>query len=405
MKRLSQTAPLLLSLAMMAVASLFTSCDREDNPTPPANDLKIAPEVLQVEEGATLQLTLNQNGKAVVAEKWEVVDPTIAEVSAEGLLKGLKAGVSQVKATYQNSTVEANLTVTAKEWGPETYVLPYFRFFDGKDAIIAYELGRGHTLEADDPSLGFLQFKTRSELMPTIKYMIGRAIEIPASAETLQSKEFLAFMKENGFNTTGQVESYGMMLFTTDKYKTVNPASIISLEGYAPGMLFTLKAPTMPKWEKPYLNFEGGEKEIASFEQARNFTLRTTREKGDYKEIIYGILTPGEEYDELHLAKYLFIKGKLSKVTHMVSPNTYVLESMGDGFNVTADFEQKIKSAGYTQQRITDNGKNYVVYTLAGQHKFTIEQWSMKIGTKIYPTAGIAYVPLNGPDKVETPEF
>lgn len=403
MRTLISRTQLLLPLLVLGVFAFFTSCDRDT----PAKQTKllINPQTVEIHQDETLQLTLKEDGKDVTAESWSVKDATIAEISSTGLLKALAQGSTEVTATYKGRTVKSYVTVLAKELQPETYIMPYLRFFDGVDAIKEYELAQGHKLTAEDPAMGYVAFKTRSTLMPEIGYIVGERIQIMASVEVLKSKEFLAFMKEHGFDTTGQVEAYGMMLFTTTKYKTVTAASIISIEGYPTGMTFSVKAPVLEKWDMPYLDFAGTEANVASFEQKRNYPQINTRTKGDYKEIHYGTLKEGPEYDDLNVIKYLFKAGKLVKVTHLMAPNRYAIISMGDGFDVVEPFKEMIKNKGYTQERIKEGTENYVVYTLADKHKFTFEQWSLKVKNKTYNAAGIAYVPLTGPNKIESPEF
>lgn len=402
MKQIKFSNLLLFVLAFVGVVAL-NSCKKEPKKPVVESVLSITPSELVLTVGESFTFSLKENDKEIKASSWSVEPSDIASITATGELKALKGGKGKVIAKYDNRLVEAVLTVKN---APSKYYLPYLRFFDGADAIKEFEEARGFKLATEDPSMGYLLFDTDSELMPQIGYIVGQRSQVFASAEVLQSDDFIAFMKENGFETDRVVQSYGMMIFTTSKYKTVNPASVINMEGMPPGMIFSVIPPKISTLVQPFLDFNGDEAAVAAFEKARNYEQKNVRTQGDYKEVQYGILNETPEYYDLDVVKYLFKGDKLIKVTHLLAPSGKILVSLGEeAFNVHDEFTTLIKGMGYVTKQVKENNLNYKVYSLEEKHKFTLEQWTLKVKKYTIHAAGIAYVPADGPDTIEDPKF
>ncbi len=214
--------------------------------------------------------------------------------------------------------------------------------FDGVEKIKEYEASLGHEFleEESDPSMAYYLFKTRSELMPTVGYMVGQAVQVfAANADVVKSDAFKAFMAEKGFTTTGEI-SYGYYMPFTSPYQTVTAwanADNLPDWGIVPGMCFSIKYPEMSAISYPKLDWNATAQQVETFETGRGYTKNTTRNLADGKTlVIYGHKEEKAEFTEYYINYYFFsAENKLIKVASCIIPAEYVLKPMGEAFSVT----------------------------------------------------------------------
>lgn len=294
------------------------------------------------------------------------------------------------------------------------FYLPYLRFFDSMEEVIAFETARGNTLDQKDEATGFVGFTSKNVDMPVVMYMMAQASQMNMKAETLKSQEFLDFMKKNGFETDGKITS-GMMMFQVknEKLKTVASAFSVVDKVAAGGypnecVCFTMKPPVLETLNLPLIKWDADIEQIRTFETNRKFKEITTRidDKGR-KEVVFGKRAETDEYDVIDVVKYLFGKDseKLVKITYQLHPAHFVLQPMGDAFSTYKSFDELLtKKMEYTKRKATipaTGPKKDVYESKDKSHKFTLEQWNMKIEGKKRLMAGIAIVPFSGDDIIE----
>lgn len=296
----------------------------------------------------------------------------------------------------------------------EKFYLPYLRFFDSMDEVEAFEIARGNTFVGKDETFDYIGFSSTSTAMPMVMYTVGRASQINMTADILQSDEFINFMKDNGFETDKTIAN-GMMMFQVKNEKLKTVASAFSvIDKVAAGnypvecVCFTMKPPVLGSLNLPLIDWEANINKIKTFEQNRQFKELTTRidDKGR-KEVVFGKRIETSEYDIIDVVKYLFGKGseKLIKITYQLHPAHFVLEPQGDAFSTYKAFNELLtKKMEYTKRKATipANGPKKDVYESKDKsHKFTLEQWKVKIEGKNRQMAGIAIVPFAGDDIIE----
>lgn len=383
-------------------------------------NLSIKPGNVQLQIGDKIQLEL-YNGVAPVREgvTWSVDNTQAASIDKDGLFVAIAEGSGVVSATYENQVVTCNF-ITSKE-APEKFMLPILRMFDDKEDIIALEQGRGSTILTDDPDMGIITFQTTNELCPYISYNLGISIQVfikNDDGSVLETKEFYEFMEKHGFNTTREVTNvpgyYDYVSFTSDKYKVLNVMTVTKSENEAilPGIMFTVNS----KWQPldivpmPLLNWNATRDDIKAYEEARGYTYWGERDRPkDHKEVIWRTGENKLEYYEAHMGMYLYDKNnKLVKVVERMAPAQFVFMPAGDGYNIMAYFDKMAKSEGYKTRQSNDGAPNRpkraVYYNEAKKIKFSIEYTNMKLSGRKVITAGLAFVPYDGPDIVDIEE-
>lgn len=107
----------------LAMASVFTGCKNGNEPQEPSNDdpnvpaptaITLSQKTLSIEEGQTANLAVlftptNASGELV----WESTDETIATVSQEGIVTGVKAGNATIVVTCGSLNDQCAVTVSA----------------------------------------------------------------------------------------------------------------------------------------------------------------------------------------------------------------------------------------------------------------------------------------------------
>lgn len=389
------------TLMLVATVGLFFSC-KEDDPKPKV--FKISPaEIVFTAIGEEHQLTATLDGEAVKAT-WSAAPDGLVEITEDGKVKLLSQGYGKITAKYETYTATISFSCSL----PELYVIPYLRMFDGFEKILVYEASLGHEWlsEQSDPSMGYYLFKTNSELMPMVGYMVGQVAQVYADAEVIMSEEFKAFMAEKGFTTTGEV-SYGYYMPFTSPYETVSAwgqTSTIEDYGIVPGMCFKAQNPTMTAISYPNLDWNSTAQQIEAFETGRGYTKNTTRNLADGKTlVVYGHKEEKAEFTEYYINYYFFsAEDKLIKVAFCIIPAQYVLTPMGEAFSLTDSFKTFITTGeGYTERNV-EGGANRKVYTKeSAGNKFTINMWNLTIGVSEYVAAGLEFVPFDGPDEID----
>lgn len=103
----------LVSLCCALLLTVAAGCDDDSPSGPDAVGLQVSPEFRGVLEGDTLRLAATLNDQAV-AVTWDAQYDTIATVTAEGLVTGVRAGFTAVTATAPNGeTRSASITVVS----------------------------------------------------------------------------------------------------------------------------------------------------------------------------------------------------------------------------------------------------------------------------------------------------
>ena len=396
----------------------FSSCKHDNSSTPTGKEEK------------TYTITFNIKGCGnivAMVDGQKITSPanlkkgTKVSMSAEPHINFKIADWENVTSKSQDLStaeliVEKDTDVVLKYVPKEIskFYLPYLRFFDSMEEVEAFETSRGNTFSGKDETMDFIGFSSTSTAMPVVMYIVGRASQINMTAETLKSQEFLDFMKANGFETNAQINS-GMMIFQVknEKLKTVASAfsvvDKVAAGGYnAECVCFTMKPPVLENLNLPLIDWNADIKKIKTFEQNRKFKEITTRidDKGR-KEVIFGKRAETSEYDIIDVVKYLFAKDseKLVKITYQLHPAHFVLQPQGDAFSTYKTFDELLtKKMEYTKRKATipaTGPKKDVYESKDKSHKFTLEQWNMKIEGKKRPMAGIAIVPFAGDDIIE----
>lgn len=397
----------LTSLLVLIVGFMgFQSCDEKNKPTPPVVEevLSITPKEASIKVGETLVVKVLLDKKEVTAEAFFSTTPEeIISISKEGTVIAIKAGKATLKATYNGKQAEAVITVTEKEEEKpqEEWVMPYLRWFDSAEELIAFETKRGNVLKQKDEALQYYAFQTKSQKMPLIKYIVGRSIQIDITPELSKSEELKAFLEKNGFTYADNDWSKKYMILNS-KYKTVIGFIYSEYPEYGTFFGFNRKNPTFESLPLPLLDWNASEDVIKTFEEkaGRKF-LERRKDNSGRDEIIYGLQKEGEEYEEIFIARYTIKDGKLIKVLLQVTPANYIIEPMDNAFSVVPEFESYVKGLGYTISTV--EGKNLNVYTNKEKgNKFTLGQWNIKMKNgrrRVF--ASMNFVPSDGPDVID----
>lgn len=394
----------LATLMLVATVGLLFSCKKEEPKT-----FKVSPEsIVFTAVGEEHQLSATLDGKAVKAT-WSATPDGVVEITAEGKAKLLKEGTGKITAKYETYTATINFSSNIAV--VETYVMPYLRMFDDIEKIKAYEASLGHEFlaEQSDPSMGAYYFKTKSELMPMVGYMVGQAIQVfAANADVVKSDAFKAFMAEKGFTTTGEI-SMGYYMPFDSPYKTVTAwanADNLPDYGVVPGMCFGIKYPEMTAISYPKLDWNATAQQIETFETGRGYTKNTTRNlEGGKTLVVYGHKEEKAEFTEYYINYYFFsAEDKLIKVASCIIPAEYVLKPMGEAFSLTYSFKTFItETEGYVESDVAGQANRKVYTKESAGNKFTINMWNLTIGGSKYVAAGLEFVPFNGPDEIDIP--
>ncbi len=279
--------------------------------------------------------------------------------------------------------------------------MPYLRWFDSAEELIAFETKRGNVLKQKDEALQYYAFQTKSQKMPLIKYIVGRSIQIDITPELSKSEELKAFLEKNGFTYADNDWSKKYMILNS-KYKTVIGFIYSEYPEYGTFFGFNRKNPTFESLPLPLLDWNASEDVIKTFEEkaGRKF-LERRKDNSGRDEIIYGLQKEGEEYEEIFIARYTIKDGKLIKVLLQVTPANYIIEPMDNAFSVVPEFESYVKGLGYTISTV--EGKNLNVYTNKEKgNKFTLGQWNIKMKNgrrRVF--ASMNFVPSDGPDVID----
>lgn len=387
----------LASLLLAVVGFMgFQSCDNGNKPQPPIVAITPKDASIKVGESLTIKVLLGQ--KEVTSQAAFSTTPAdIISISKEGKITALKEGKTTLKATYNGKEAEATITVTEGE-----LMMPYLRWFDSAEELIAFETARGNTPLEKDESMQYYSFQTKSKKMPVIKYIVGQAVQIDLTPEVAQSEELKSFLEKNGFTYGSNDWTPKFMNLMTDKYKTVTGFIYSEYPGVGTFLGFNLKEPTFETLPFPLLDWNASEDAIKKFEeQAGRKYLEQRTDKLGRTEIIYGSQKLGEEYEEMFIARYLMKEGKLLKVLLQVTPANYIIKPAGEGFGIMDTFDTYAKGLGYTISKTGDKKINLYSHTEKG-NKFTLGQWTIKMkdGRKrIFATMN--FVPMNGPDIID----
>ena len=142
----------LTSLLLLVVGFMgFQSCDKNNKPQPPIVEetLSITPKEASIKMGESLTIKVLLDQKEVTSQAAFSTTPAdIISISKEGKITALKVGKATLKATYNGKEVEATITVTEGE-----LMLPYLRWFDSAEELIAFETARGNIPAEKDESL------------------------------------------------------------------------------------------------------------------------------------------------------------------------------------------------------------------------------------------------------------
>lgn len=398
----------LVSLLLAVVGFMgFQSCDKNDKPQPPVvgETLSITPKEASIKMGEALTIKVLSGTKEVTTQATFTTAPEgIISISKEGKITALKAGKSILKATYNGKQAEATITVTenGNQEVQGDFMLPYLRWFDSAEELIAFEVARGNTPLEKDENMQYYSFSTKSKKMPVIKYILGQAIQIDLTPEVAQSEELKSFLEKNGFTYGSNDWTPKFMNLMTDKYKTVTGFIYSEYPGVGTFLGFNLKEPTFETLPFPLLDWNASEDAIKKFEeQAGRKYLEQRTDKLGRTEIIYGSQKLGEEYEEMFIARYLMKEGKLLKVLLQVTPANYIIKPAGEGFGIMGTFDTYAKGLGYTISKTGDKKINLYSHTEKG-NKFTLGQWTIKMkdGRKrIFATMN--FVPMDGPDIID----
>lgn len=397
----------LTSLLLLVVGFMgFQSCDKNNKPQPPIVEetLSITPKEASIKMGESLTIKVLLGQKEVTSQAaFSTIPADIISISKGGKITALKEGKATLKATYNGKEAEATITVTKKEEdGPqEEFMLPYLRWFDSAEELIAFETARGNIPAEKDESMQYYSFQTKSKKMPVIKYIVGQSIQIDLTPEVAQSEELKSFLEKNGFIYGSNDWTPKFMNLMTDKYKTVTGFIYVEYPGVGTFLGFNLKEPTFETLPFPLLDWNASEDAIKNFEEkaGRKYLEQRIDELGR-KEIIYGSQKLGEEYEEMFIARYLMKEGKLVKVLLQVTPANYIIKPAGEGFGIMGAFDTYVKGLGYTISKTGDK-KNLYSHAEKG-NKFTLGQWTIKMkdGRKrIF--ASMNFVPLDGPNVID----
>ena len=387
----------LLSLLLIVATTLsFFSCEEKENK--PAGTFKVEPEEILFETiGEEVMLKATLNGEEVKAS-YQATPEGLVEISPDGKVKLIKEGAGTITAKYEE------YSATIKFATAELYVLPYLRMFDGVERIKAYEESLGHKLVNYDADFNTYYFYTNSKLFPQVIYIIGQMHVMYSTPEVLKSKEFQDFMKENGFNTTGEI-SYGYYMPFTSNFETIEPwACVENMPDYGlnASMCFQVKNPIIQSLSYPKLDWGTSAATIDAFETARGYAKNTERNLAEgRKTVIYTYKKELPEFTEMYINYYFFDSSdKLIKVASLLFPAQYVLTPMGEAYNFNADFEEFIATEGYTKN--LNEEEHFAVFTNeAKDNKFTINMWNITLDGSVHVGAAFEYVPFNGPDEID----
>lgn len=412
MKAIRGTIHLWVAALLVSLSIGLSSCekDRNEEPTPtplePAT-LTIDPPTVSLYPGDRIQLVARL-GDAPCLVSYTSSNPEIVSVDSEGRVAYVAEGEATIIAISQSDT--AYVPTTALPTPEIQPFLPYLRFFDGKEAIIAYEESLGHKLIEEDAIMGSLEFaptKEESYYFTHITYSIRNRIQIFAKDVTvMENPKIKEFLESNGFMHTG--DQYGYMGAYKSPKETVNCFTIISNLHTSyhlfPGICFTVNPP-QPDAEIPYPNLVWGStvEQVREFEAARGYTFNSERDiTATRRVMIFGLKKTEEEFTRYYIPRYVFEDGKLIGVTLLVAPIELYIKSMGDGFDVQPGALEMIEKTFTEQTKVSKGTTNVNVYKdPTGQRKFFFEQWTLKIGQEEHKAAGLVFLPYDGPDYID----
>lgn len=297
---------------------------------------------------------------------------------------------------------------TPKPQKPDSaYVLPFLRWWDGGDGIKAFESARGSKQESYDPSFDLYVYSTGNKLQPKISYIVGMYAQMEMASEVLTSPSFYAFMKENGFEPTGEPQN-SMQYFASNKYKQLTVYSVVAPIDLGEGntmptaLVFAMKAPELSSVPYPLLNWQASLDDVKAFETQAGFTgpKESTVKNGEIKRYQFSKKTEKDEFTELFIRLYDFQGDKLIKATSIAIPNDYIYQVNGDAINPYQYFIDMVKKDGYTSRKGANHRQVYD--NQAKGNKFTFETWSnIKVNGFTMKGAGMAFVPFDGPDEID----
>lgn len=331
----------------------------------------------------------------------------LSTLALVAILLGLNACQSECPDIEPTPPPTPTPTPTPTPGEDSTYILPYLRWWDGGDGIQAFESARGSKQVSYDPSFDLYVYSTGNELQPTISYIVGMYAQVDMSSEVLTSPSFYAFMKENGFEPTGEPQN-SMQYFTSSKYKQTVVYSVVEPIDLGDGntmptaLVFAMKTPELTSVPSPMLNWQASPDEVKAFEVQAGFKgpKESTVSDGAIQRYQYSKKTETDEFTELFIRLYDFKDGKLIKATSIAIPNDYIYQVNGDAINPYQYFIDMIKKDGYTSRK-GDNGRQ-VYDNEAKGNKFTFETWSnIKVNGFTMKGAGMAFVPFDGPDEID----
>ena len=331
----------------------------------------------------------------------------LSTLALVAILLGLNACQSECPDIEPTPPPTPTPTPTPTPGEDSTYILPYLRWWDGGDGIQAFESARGSKQVSYDPSFDLYVYSTGNKLQPTISYIVGMYAQMDMASEVLTSPSFYAFMKENGFEPTGEPQN-SMQFFTSSKYKQTTVYSVVAPIDLGEGntmptaLVFAMKTPELSSVPYPLLNWQASLDDVKAFETQAGFTgpKESTVKNGEIKRYQFSKKTEKDEFTELFIRLYDFQGDKLIKATSIVIPNDYVYQLSGDAINPYQYFINMIKKDGYVSRKGANNRQVYDNKDKAS--KFTFETWSkVKVNNFTMKGAGMAFVPLNGPDEID----
>lgn len=363
----------------------------------PQKPLLITPTALTLEVGQTANVSATYEGKSVTPS-WTSSDAGVATVTEAGLVTALSAGTATITASYNGQSATATLTVTKRA---VTFLLPSFEIFNELSELQTYEQGRGHATSVDANN-SRLTVTTGNADFPKIIYEPFQRIYMETTSEILRSAEFIAFMKENGFDTTGQQEAnLPIVRYTTSKstivgvYAILEPLKIEGTTTTLPVGLYAAAVNPRPEsFMAPIIDWTKTEAQISAELVGKGFQDLGSQASGGYTEHSF-FARLSNEYPGYVMQAYKFdASGKLVQSELIFFPYVFILKNLSRPLTPTDHFVSLTTAAGFTEVAIANDAmrtKGYVHST--HDVKFTFSLYQVTINQVDRYGAALTFTP------------
>lgn len=345
----------------------------------------------------------------------------IVAVDSEGRIRHKGVGKVNIYAINKGDTAIIPVNALPK---PELIpFLPYMRFFDGEDAIIAYEEAQGHKLSIRDASMGSLTFTPSMKeefYFSSITYLNRRLAFISCDSATINDPKIVDYFSKLGYSYDKDKSDQWnasfpetFHFFKTSRHTTSTTYLVLKNTakqyGYTTGIVVEAVAPTLDANATvpfPYMKWGATPEQVRTWEESRGskFMARASVEGKDnrHKEV-YSIKEDRGEYTYLEAPRYVFEDGKLIGVTVLVSPIELWAKSAGDVFEVVPPAEQILKRDFPQQEKkkVSPTIEVVIYKNQDKEQKFFLQQWNIKVNGSGTLAIGFVFLPYAGDDYID----